>query len=69
MKRNLSDSYSIYDSCHEDGLPIEQFFITQFNQLPSKFEHDNDFNLAHIYKINSDHIRTSSSNRRIGFLN
>ena len=43
MKRNLSDSYSIYDSCHEDELPIEQFFITQFDQLPSKFEHDNDF--------------------------
>lgn len=43
MKRNLSDSYSIYQNCYEDELPIEQFFIEKFDQLPSKFEHDNDF--------------------------
>ncbi len=43
MKTNLPTSYSIFQQCYEDEIPVEQYYITQFDQLPSKFEHDKDF--------------------------
>lgn len=43
MKTKLPASYSIFQQCYEDEIPVAHFYITQFDQLPSKFEHDSDF--------------------------
>jgi hypothetical protein len=43
MKTKLPTSYSIFQQCYEDEIPVEQYYISQFDQLPSKFEHDSDF--------------------------
>ena len=43
MKTKLPASYSIYQQCYEDEIPVLQFYIASFGQLPSKFEDDTDF--------------------------
>ena len=54
MKTKMPTTYSIYQHCYEDEMPAEQYYIAQFDQLPSKFEHDNDFTtkiVSHFEKL------------------
>jgi len=54
MKRNIPESYILYETTYGNEIPCEQYFVILFDELPSKYVNSN----IHYDPTILDHIKS-----------